>query len=64
MLCNRITHQVRLFTILALALVAAGCGEGDGPTPIVDPTPPVEEAYTISSGIKETSDGETEEVKI
>jgi len=25
---------------------------------------PVEEAYTISSGIKETSDGELEEVKI
>lgn len=25
---------------------------------------PVEEAYTISSGIKETSDGEPEEVKI
>ena len=50
--------------VVRTIIKAARTGEkgvyGDGKIFIV----PVDEAYTISSGIKETSDGETEEVKI
>lgn len=47
-------------TILQAARTGEKGAYGDGKIFVV----PIEEAYTISSGIKETSDGETEEVQI
>ena len=34
MLCKRFSHLIQLFAIVAFSLVAVGCGEGDGPTPV------------------------------
>ena len=47
-------------TIISAARSGDKGAYGDGRIFVV----PVEEAYTISSGIKETTDGETEEVEI
>jgi len=47
-------------TIIAAARTGDKGAYGDGKIFIV----PVEEAYTISSGIRETPDGKTEEVKL
>ena len=47
-------------TIIKAARTGEKGAFGDGRIFVV----PVEEAYTISSGIKETADGKTEEVKI
>ncbi len=47
-------------TIIKAARTGDKGAYGDGKIFVV----PVQESYTISSGIKQTSDGETEEVKI
>ena len=47
-------------TIIAAARTGDKGAFGDGRIFVV----PVEETYTISSGIKETADGKTEEVEI
>jgi beta-glucanase (GH16 family) len=47
MLYKRFASQFRLLTIILFSLVVTGCGDGDGPTPVVDPTPPAAESYTL-----------------
>lgn len=63
MLLTVVKNSDKEFAIRTI-IKAARTGEkgafGDGRIFVV----PVEEAYTISSGIKETADGKTEEVKI
>lgn len=63
LLLTVVKEQDKGFAIRTI-IKAARTGEkgafGDGKIFVV----PVEEVYTISSGIKETSDGETEEVAI
>ena len=45
--CIRFSQLIHLFAILALSFVSVGCGDGDGPTPVVDPTPPAAEVFTL-----------------
>ncbi|MGD9187452.1 MAG: P-II family nitrogen regulator [Desulfobacteraceae bacterium] len=63
MLLTAVKEQDKDFAIRTI-IKAARTGEkgafGDGKIFVV----PVEEVYTISSGIKETTDGETEEVTL
>ncbi len=63
LLLTVVKDQDKEFVIRTI-IKAARTGEkgvyGDGKIFVI----PVEESYTISSGIKETSDGKTEEVKI
>ena len=34
MLSKRYSHLIRLFAIISLSYFLAGCGDGDGPTPV------------------------------
>ena len=45
--CNRFSHLLKWSTIVVLAFISVGCGDGDGPAPVVDPTPPAAELYTL-----------------
>ena len=49
MLSKRYSHLIRLFAIISLSYFLAGCGDGDGPTPVYDTAspPPPSDAYTL-----------------
>lgn len=47
MLYKSFAFQFRLLTIVLLSVVVTSCGDGDGPTPVLDPTPPAAEVYTL-----------------
>ena len=44
---NNVSQLSRILAVILISGLAAGCGEGDGPKAIIDPTPPAADAYTL-----------------